>query len=246
MKYEFAIIIFPVNTFDNLTNFCTVLLIYQLRLSSIFVANSLTSCQINWRLRKFMSLWKMSNFISSKEAILRARRLLQRHLAVWINIKYRSLNLKYSSRAPVFLLIISKPNCKNSSKEAILKARQLLQRHLVVWINFKYSSLNRKLMSSGKHCKIHNLKCFLNWTVTELRVLAILSRIYYFAIFDDKSWLFFTENPLFGHNFWKKKPRTCNLSTVQNQLLRVPIPWGIKGWKTAGTSGNEKPFPWHP
>ena len=33
---------------------------------------------------------------------------------------------------------------------------------------------------------IHNLKCFVNWTVTELRVQAILGRIYYFAIFDDK------------------------------------------------------------
>ena len=85
---------------------------------------------------------------------------------------------------------------------------------------------------SGQNSSIiHNLKCFVNWTVTELRVQAILSRIYYFAIFDDKLWLFFTENPLFGHNFWKKKPRTCNLSAVQNQLLRVPIQleFGILG-----------------
>ena len=66
------------------------------------------------------------------------------------------------------------------------------------------------VMNFNSHSSIHNLKCFVNWTVTELRVMAILSRIYYFAIFDDKSWLFFTENPLFGHNFWKKKPRTCN------------------------------------
>ena len=88
-------------------------------------------------------------------------------------------------------------------------------------IIFDYSKY--RFSAQIKFSASHNLKCFANWTVTELRVLAILSRIYYFAIFDDKSWLFFTENPLFGHNFWKKKPRTCNLSTVQNQLLRVPM-----------------------
>ena len=75
-----------------------------------------------------------------------------------------------------------------------------------------------KLFSKADLLTIHNLKCFVNWTVTELQVLAILSRIYYFAIFDVNRDCFSQKILSSGTIFGRKNPElaTCQLSKIMS------------------------------